>query len=97
MNRRVTTLPQTTKAESCAVAIQRELEQTGRSFSGAVPVTAVWPLVPIGGNSGDLDFEQFVYLMKTRPTSAVRRDQICVSHETFNMKLSTVSLPVRML
>lgn len=37
-------------AESCALAIQRELEQTG--------------------NSGDLDFEQFVYLMKTRPTSA---------------------------
>lgn len=35
-------------AESCAQAIQRELEQTG--------------------NSGDLDFEQFVYLMKTRPT-----------------------------
>lgn len=37
-------------AESCAQAIQGELEKTG--------------------NSGDLDFEQFVYLMKTRPTSA---------------------------
>eukprot|EP00435_Cladocopium_sp_Y103_P060462 s1261_g22.t1 len=37
-------------AESCALAIQRELEKTG--------------------NSGDLDFEQFVYLMKTRLTSA---------------------------
>ncbi|CAJ1406442.1 unnamed protein product, partial [Effrenium voratum] len=36
-------------AESCAFAIQKELEQTG--------------------NSGDLDFEQFVYLMKTRPSS----------------------------